>query len=260
MPSVVPAANAPVRARGATVLDDGDGPELCLGIVAQPRPPVCAGPPIDGWVWADGSFESASGVRWGEFSVVGAFDGERFTVESVGPPEEAVADWKPLGTPCPEPPGGWQIVDLDLTTFDSREATIQAAHDLADFGTLWVDQSRNPALNADGGFDRGDEDLVNDPRFQILNVAVAGDPAVAEARLRETWGGMLCVSSAETTLVERTRISNELLKLPGILRSGPSADVVEIKVIHDDGSLQAWVDETYGAGAAVVESALVPVD
>lgn len=51
----------------ATVLDDGDGPELCVGVILQPFPPHCSGPAlVSGWDWADwdGHYESASGVRW----------------------------------------------------------------------------------------------------------------------------------------------------------------------------------------------------
>ena len=32
---------------------------------------------------------------------------------------------------------------------------------------------------------------------------------------------------------------------------------VSVDVVHDDGSLQAWADETYGEGVVVITSALV---
>lgn len=64
-----------------TVLDDGTGPELCLGGVAESFPPQCDGPPIDGWDWdAFTGWTDASGVRWGEYAVQGTFDGERIAV------------------------------------------------------------------------------------------------------------------------------------------------------------------------------------
>ncbi|QTV79535.1 hypothetical protein [Microbacterium sp. NIBRBAC000506063] len=51
----------------ATVLDDGSGPELCLGGVMESHPPQCGGPALTGWDWSDweGHYEEASGVRWG---------------------------------------------------------------------------------------------------------------------------------------------------------------------------------------------------
>ncbi|MFC7430696.1 MULTISPECIES: hypothetical protein [unclassified Agrococcus] len=66
-----------------TVLDDGDGPRLCLGAVQESYPPQCDGVPLDGWDWAaTEGWEEASGVRWGAFAVQGAYDGERLAVAS----------------------------------------------------------------------------------------------------------------------------------------------------------------------------------
>ncbi len=64
-----------------TVLDDGTGPELCLGAVAESAPPQCDGPPIDGWDWdAFAGWTEVSGVRWGAYAVQATFDGERIAV------------------------------------------------------------------------------------------------------------------------------------------------------------------------------------
>jgi hypothetical protein len=35
---------------------------------------------------------------------------------------------------------------------------------------------------------------------------------------------------------------------------------VWLGVVHDDGSIQAWVDQEYGEGLVRVSSALVPAD
>ncbi|SDH93496.1 hypothetical protein [Agrococcus jejuensis] len=66
-----------------TVIDRGDGPELCLGAIAESYPPQCSGPAIDGWDWStiDG-WEESSGSRWGSYAVQGTFDGTRFAVTS----------------------------------------------------------------------------------------------------------------------------------------------------------------------------------
>ena len=80
--ATVPAATGQVTTGyPVTVLDDGDGAELCLGGVMDSFPPQCGGPGLVGWDWSehDGDFEEGSGVRWGDFVVTGSFDGETFT-------------------------------------------------------------------------------------------------------------------------------------------------------------------------------------
>jgi len=48
-----------------TVLDDGDGPELRLGGVAESLPPQCGGTKVLGWDWADiEDQESLAGTTW----------------------------------------------------------------------------------------------------------------------------------------------------------------------------------------------------
>jgi hypothetical protein len=66
----------------ATVLErPGDLPELCEGAIAESYPPQCSGKPIVGWDWDDVEGEqSASGTTWGEYHVVGTWDGEQLTL------------------------------------------------------------------------------------------------------------------------------------------------------------------------------------
>ncbi len=52
-----------------TIIDSGSGPELCLGGVMESLPPQCSGPVAEG-LDMEGWSEEASGVRWGEQSVV----------------------------------------------------------------------------------------------------------------------------------------------------------------------------------------------
>ncbi len=82
MPTAIPAADGPVTGLG-WVLDEGDGPEFCLGPVAESYPPQCTGIPLDGWRWEDhrGEFDDASGVRFGSFAVTGTFDGTTLTAQ-----------------------------------------------------------------------------------------------------------------------------------------------------------------------------------
>ena len=241
MPTATPPAEGEVATAGlVTVLDDGDGPELCLGAVAESLPPQCAGLKMTAWDWAaHPEHEEQAGTRWGSFHVTGAFDGTTFTVTEAIP--AALYDTlnapveEPLGTPCEEPEGGW-VVDQATTSGEAMDATLQAASALPGYAMAWLD---------------GD----------TVNVAVTEDPAGAEAKLRETWGGGLCVSEAEHTEAELQAIQGELNAVPGMLSvSSTRPDNLELHVVHDDGSIQQWTDATFGEELVTVTSALVPVE
>ena len=82
-PDAVPAAPGSVRSTGLpTVMDTGDGAELCLGAIAESYPPQCGGPAIPNWDWVtyDGTFDQQDDVRWGTYAVTGTWDGTAFTV------------------------------------------------------------------------------------------------------------------------------------------------------------------------------------
>ena len=250
----------------ATVLDDGtNGPQLCLGGVAESYPPQCGGPDVVGWDWSKVTgFDHASGVRWGEFVVTGTYDATAGTFTLTRPAVAAAAyDGNDLptpdagavwNTPCPEPQGGWRVVDPALTSQASLEQTLQAAQARADFGGAWIDQSINPA--ADGGVTAGNEGELNDPNHLILNIAVTSDTQAVERELRKTWGGPLCVSKVQHTERELQDIQNELSAQSGLLYSSSSNDHVDVTVVWDDGSLQSQFDQEYGTGTVVVSSAL----
>ncbi|GAA5153931.1 hypothetical protein GCM10023340_36650 [Nocardioides marinquilinus] len=172
-PPEVPAAPGPVSSDGlAMVMDTGDGPELCLGAIAESYPPQCSGPAITGWSWADqqGVFEKQGATRWGQFAVTGTWDGETFGVTEATP----AALYDPMGAPTGEGPG-------DL-------------------------------------------------------------PEPAE-RLSDT---------------ELQRIAEEVgADLPGAQGAYVERGHVLATVTYDDGTLQAWADEAYGAGVVVVTGALL---
>lgn len=234
-----PAEADVVRTTGlATVLDDGDGPELCLGAIAESLPPQCSGLPMTGWEWTEHpEHERAGGVRWGSFAVTGSYDGESFAVTDATPAAlyDAMAQEpeEPLGTPCEEVS---DAIDASKATPEAMDATMNAAAALPDLAMVWLD-----------------EDLIN--------VAVTEDPERARATLRETWGGLLCVSTAEHTQRELEAIQRELNALPGFLSSGSTRpDHLSVTVVHDDGSLQEQVDQEYGKGLVEVSSALVSAE
>ena len=81
------AAPGTVRTRDlVVVMDTGEGPEMCLGPVAESYPPQCSGPAIEGWKWRDQqAFEKAGDVRWGYFALTGEWDGTTFTVSDAIP-------------------------------------------------------------------------------------------------------------------------------------------------------------------------------
>ena len=265
--STVPAAaDELTTAFPVTVLDDGEGAELCLGGVADSLPPQCGGPRLLGWNWSDhrGDFEDVSGTRWGSFVVIGTFDGTNMTPTEVVP----AAEWDDPGTvratdrdftsPCPVPEGGWQPIDPATTTERTKQQAVRTAQALATYGELWVDQSINPAYGDPITGPEG-EMSMNDPRLLVLNVRVTDNLAQAEAAIREVWGGALCVSLARFTDRELARIQRAMNDVPGITYSGRGDGRVEVGVTYDDGSLQAQVDREYGEGAVLIDSALRPV-
>jgi len=264
-PSEIPVPDGPVTTRYAiTVLDDGDGAELCLGGQLDSYPPQCGGPKLIGWQWSEheGDYEEASGTRWGEFAVNGTFDGTSLTPTAVVPADEFDAppyeDPTDLTTRCPEPEGGWRVIDPALTTQQSQDDTFRAAQRLAGYAGAWVDQSINPAYDDPDDLEK--ELAMNDPTKLVINVQVTGDPSAAEAELRKVWGGALCVTTAEHTERELGQIQEQVLDLPGVLGGGAGFDKVDVQVVFDDGSIQAWADQEYGAGVVVVSSALMPAE
>ncbi len=116
-----------VTAQG-TVLDDGSGPQLCLGAVAESYPPQCTGIELAGWGWEglDGA-ESASGVTWGAYAVRGDYDGTTFSVTE---PPVPLALYDPA--PAPDPTGGRPGTTDEATLADIQ----QRVHDTLGSGVL----------------------------------------------------------------------------------------------------------------------------
>lgn len=127
-------------------------------------------------------------------------------------------------------------------------------------GDVWLDQTPNPAYGRD---DIEAHERLNDPALLVLNVRVTGGAAErtgAEARLREVWGGALCVSQAQRSRRELRGIQRQVEERVAdkLLMASATRDVLEVTVVHDDGALQAELDEAYGEGVVEVSSALRP--
>ncbi len=233
-----PVPDGEVRTSGlVTVLDSGEGPELCLGAVAESYPPQCGGPRLEGFDFGDVGAEEASGVTWGQYAVTGTYDGTTFTVTDAIP--AALYD-----TMAEPEAGGLEpacddatTTDADMATPEDMDATLAAASALPTYATAWLSNG-------------------------TISVAVTGDAEAAESTLRETWGGLLCVTVVEKSDADLNEVNQELQAALGdqLLTSGSSApDSLDAQVVYDDGSIQEWADATYGDGLVRISSALVPV-
>jgi hypothetical protein len=239
-----------------TVLESPDhGAELCLGGIADSYPPQCSGLPIADWDWTEvEGEESASGTTWGAFHVVGTYEGESFTVVEVGdyrPPSPERTDFT---APCPEPSGGWAVVDPARATDADLQAVMRAAENEQDSAGFWIDYVGEPSEGtAPGGI--------------IAIAAFTGDLGLHEAELKEVWGGPLCVTQFERTQAELEGIQRALSggvgKELGLQVTWSASSVVdnrvEVGVIIADPEAVAAVEERYGDGAVLLVPALEPV-
>ncbi|RYB94874.1 hypothetical protein EUA93_11240 [Nocardioides oleivorans] len=232
-----PVPDGEVRTSGlVTVLDDGSGPQLCLGAVAESYPPQCGGPAVVDFEWGDVGFEEAAGTKWGSYALTGTYDGTEFAVTDAIP----AALYDTMGEPTDDPLAAAcddaTTTDTQKATPEDMDATLAAASALPGYATAWLSGN-------------------------TINVAVTEDPEGAESTLRETWGGMLCVTTVEKTDADLNAINTELQAELGdrLLTSGSfRPDSLDAQVVFDDGSIQDWADETWGDGLVTVTSALVP--
>lgn len=232
-------------------------PEFCLGGVDESLPPQCEGIPIVGWDWTqvDGE-DKANGTTWGEFNLVGTYDGETFTVHEAGPPkQEGAADSDPIDTPCDEPSGGWIVTDPDRASEEDVAAAQREVSRDRDFAGLWIDYYDEPP----GG------PTEEDPGDIILNVAFTGDLERHEQELRELWGGPICLTQHDHALQELEEIQDEFPAAEfdlDTLWSGIDVvrGVVEIGVVSIDAETLQRIDDRYGEGVVQVGAGLNPVD
>jgi hypothetical protein len=226
----------------AYVLEAQDhGPQLCW-ILMHTNPPQChEGIEVVGWDWTglDGS-EAFEGTTWGQYVVIGTYDGTRFTVTEPPTPAPPPAPEPGLipSTPCAAPPQGWGVIDAATTGEEALSAAIAYAEAQPDYAAVWLDSS-------------------------ILNIRFTGNLESHERALRAIWGGALCVSMGERTAAELETIRAALYdELSPIVRSSAASLVrgrVHLEVVVDDG-LQQRLDDRYGPGLVEVFPLLVPTD
>ena len=248
-PDALQPAQDDLRTASATVLESpSHGPELCVGGVEEPYPPQCGGVPLIGWDWSqvEGE-ESANGTTWGQFTVVGRYDGTSLTLtEPPGPPAPPPPpEVDPVDTPCDAPAGGWRAAEPARAGQEQLGATIQAARSQAEHAGAWVDEEEGT---------------------QVLTLAFTGSPDEHEARARQTWGGALCVVQHERTLAELRRVTDdwfaggakELGLEPTYGSSSETENVVELGVVAATPEQEQAVAERYGEHVRL-EQALKPL-
>ena len=170
----------------ATVLDNGyDGPMLCLGTILTSLPPQCGDVPIANWDWnAVKTEQTRAGTSWGDYHVVGTYDGERFAVTEVGPYEESEPEpgGDPFASPCPEPEGGWVASDPGRTSQEDFDAAARFAESQPDAVAVWVSVVGNPEGLVEIGVVAAGEDAQRALDERYGAGAVRLDPALQPVR------------------------------------------------------------------------------
>lgn len=218
--SAPPAEKSGLYVGSGTVLQqDGKEPQLCHSVVAT-RPPQCGGLKLAGWEWGKTPSSHEQGVRWSEQEVylVGTYDGNTFTVKRpplsreearAGVSKELLKKTEGAFEPkvaCPVPEGGWKVQNDKKISEDDLFAVSSEVAKWPNHGSLWVVNTEKPGPATDG----------NAPTVpvgsRVVNVTVTDDPAEAEKRIRQWWGGPLCVTQTKVNHARFAEIRTELEK------------------------------------------------
>ena len=241
-----------------TVLQSPDhGPALCLGGMLTSLPPQCGDVPVTNWDWAqvDGE-QTVHGTTWGDFHVVGRYDGRSFTLTRRPGPARPGAVVSPvpglpadIGTPpCPTPAGGWRITDPAKVSLEANQAFAAAAQAQPDFAGMWM----NGADPAPAG---------------LYTVAFTGDLARHQAELSRLWGGPFCVTHQDHRLADLDRARDRInadadAGTLGLHVRSSGADQVrnslDLSFDWAPPGTAAMIEQRYGVPATVV-SLLTPV-
>lgn len=251
------------QATGMVLESPDHGPQLCLGVILTSFPPQCEGLPIPNWRWVKVEGEQAAdGTTWGSYQVVGAYDGDSFTVDRAAPappepqpsPEEQFKD--EAKSPCQEPAGGWELPDPARGTHRHLESVARVARAEPDFAGMWVSYLAPMGNN-----------VAEDPGEFVLNVTFTGDLARHQAELRPRWGGRLCVAQHPRSYRQLEAIQRELQGEVGrelglrVLGTGlvENANAVSLTVTVLEEQARAAIDARYGSGTVQADAALRPV-
>ena len=224
-------------------------PQLCWTL-RESLPPQCSGPDVVGWDWSAVNGErSAAGTTWGDYTLVGTFDGTTFTLtrpaRSSTPSDRAAQagtqpDFRPR---C----GNLSGVPGRLTTARDLGRARKAAASSPFVGAVWVTPRSGP---------------------DVLNVRFARNAKRLERALRRLYRGPICVTEGGPTRARLRTISTDVVRRRTEL-FGPNAliasgayeteGIVEVRVIWDRGGVQEALDQRYGAGVVRMVPMLRPV-
>lgn len=136
------AAKGEVVGQGTILQKDGEDAQFCLGGVMESYPPQCSGPVVVGWEWPeDGMWESASGVTWGTYAVVGEWDGVQFTPTQPAIPLALYDPMRPEPDPRSDPANAGDNDEALLLRIQDElhawtDVTVLTSH--PDNGYLWA--------------------------------------------------------------------------------------------------------------------------
>lgn len=247
----------------ATVLQSpAHGPQACLGAIAESLPPQCGGPDVVPFDWnaVDGE-QSVRGTSWGEYRLVGTYDGR--TIRLTEPPVAATRTSPPRPDRFPMLCDDARVTDPSRLSDADWTATATWARAQPDFAGLW--------LSWPHGVPTSDVGLPDGPQeaYTIVNVAFTGDLDAHRRGLAARWGGAVCVGRLARPYRELARVQDDLdarhdeLARLGIQVGSTSVDevgnVVEVGVVLADDAARRWMDEHYGAGVVVLHGVLQPV-
>ncbi len=238
-----------------TVIDDGQA-LLCPSGVMTSLPPQCEGVPVLGLDWSTvEGVETAGGVRWADFTLVGTYDGSVFELTRPPEPPPVGGEETPFSTPlpCDEPEGGWQIINA--ATADRDGAAVGYARAQPEFMGNW--SHRLPAEAA---------------AYSVKVFTFTGKLAEHEQAIRDIYGGPVCVSLAHRSLAEleaiRSRVKEVIVspeaEAAGIYLSnggyGDTIDVltgqIEFYVLAAEAGAQGWLDAQFGQGTVTLQGRL----
>ncbi len=238
-----------------TVIDDGQ-PVICPGGVMTSLPPQCQGVPVIGLDWSTvEGVETAGGVRWADFTLVGTYDGSVFDLTRPPQPPPVGGGETPFSVPlpCEEPEGGWQIINA--TTADKDGAAVGYAQAQPEFMGNWT--YRLPADAA---------------AYSVKVFTFTDNLEEHEQALRGIYGGPLCVSLVDHSLAEleaiRSRVKAVIVsaeaQAAGIYLSngqyGDTIDIVtgqiEFYVLAAEAGAQGWLDSQFGQGTVMLQGRL----
>jgi hypothetical protein len=263
------ATDAPLYKTNATVLEDAThGPMLCLGGVMAMDPPRWGTVPIADWDWD--AVEGERVVRdstYGQFFVVGRYDGETFTVVEAGPPQFFETDgleegWSTKKPACDEPPGGWVVPARGRTTDEDAGELGAWAEGRPEYVAAWVTYLDPDVLEK---VEAGEEG----PFAVVFSLVVDRDAADVEAAVRERWDGPLCVVARDLPTAgvaagirrEAEAAVEELGLVMVGSDSGEVGEAAQIWVVADPGGAgQGAMDERFGPGVIRLVPELVLVE